>query len=64
MSGLSETYECYVCHGVFTKPRTNEEAIAEARATWGKMSKPVEVCEPCGVEVFAWAQLDHPELLR
>jgi len=64
MSGIGETYECSVCHGVFTKPRNDEEALAEARATWVKMDKPVPVCTECAAEVYAWAQLDHPGYLR
>lgn len=34
MSGLGEAYECWVCHGTFTKTRSDEEAAAEMKATW------------------------------
>jgi hypothetical protein len=60
----ADTFECYVCHGTFEKPRTDEEALAEAEATWVKMDKPVPVCVDCAAGIFAYAQLDRPDLLR
>jgi len=64
VSGLGETYECYVCHGTFKKTRTDEEALAEAEAAWIRTDEPQVICGDCYAEVSAWAQLDHPEYLR
>jgi hypothetical protein len=62
-----ETYRCEVCHGVFTRPRSDEEAMTEMRDTWqpcGHDDDPGIVCDDCFAQVMAWARLDAPELLR
>lgn len=62
-----ETYECAVCHGRFTRPRDDEEAVAEMRDTWRPHDGDDElgiVCDDCFAQVMAWAQLNAPELLR
>jgi hypothetical protein len=62
-----EPYRCEVCHGVFTRPRSDEEAEIERRATWVEpydTDDPAFVCDDCFAQVMAWAQLDAPELLR
>jgi hypothetical protein len=67
MSGIGEPYECAVCHGTFTKTRSDEEALAEMRETWQPASgddDPGVVCDDCFTLVMAWAQLDAPEVLR
>jgi hypothetical protein len=67
MSGIGEKYECEICHGVFTKIRSDEEAAAEMRETWVPTSgddDPGVVCDDCFQEVLAWATQDAPEVLR
>ena len=59
-----ERYECAVCHGAFTKIRSDEEALAEMRDLWNETRDPEVVCHDCWVQVMAWAQLDAPETLR
>lgn len=67
MSGTGESYECAVCHGVFLKTRSDEEALAEMRETWQPTSDDDDlgtVCDDCFQQVMAWAQTQAPEVLR
>ncbi len=64
MSGIGEGYECSVCHKLFTKVRTDEEAMAEMENLFHETSDPRIVCHDCWVQVMAWAQLDAPETLK
>lgn len=67
MSGIGETYECWVCHGTFTKTRSDEEAAAEMKETWQPTSgddDPGTVCGDCFEQVMAWAATQAPETLR
>ena len=67
MTGTGESYECAVCHGTFTKTRSDEEALAEMRETWTPCpgdDDPGLVCDGCFDRVMGWAERDAPELLR
>ena len=68
MSGTGESYECFVCHGAFTKGRSDEEAHAEMEAVWqpipGDDEEPGIVCDGCFGQVTAWAQAEMPEAFR
>lgn len=64
MSGIGERYECYVCHGTFTKARADEEAAAEMADLWTVTEDPQIVCDGCFQQVMAWAQAEAPEALR
>ena len=64
VSGIGEPYECEVCHGHFAKTVGDETAMAEMEETWTENADPGMVCDDCYALVSAWAQLDHPELLR
>jgi hypothetical protein len=66
MGGTGEPYECAVCHGTFTKSRSDEEALAEMESTWrpdgdGELAT---VCDDCFQRVMAWAESDAPGTLR
>jgi hypothetical protein len=67
VSGPGESYECAVCHGTFTRTRSDEEALAERRATWTEPFGDDEcafVCEDCFQRLIARVQREAPELLR
>jgi len=69
MSGEGDWYECEVCHGSFQKTRSDEEALAEARALYPAehVARPEDqgtVCDDCFRIVFAWLRANAPELLR
>jgi hypothetical protein len=67
VSGTDDTFECWVCHGTFTKTRSDEEAMAEMKATWQPTSgddDPGTVCDDCFTKVMAWAHTSAPEVLR
>ncbi len=53
---IGETYECDVCHGTFTKVRSDAEAVAEMHATWKETSDPGIVCDDCFRAIVAWAR--------
>jgi len=64
VSGIGESYECAVCHGMFVKGRDDEDAMAEMEALFRETSGPQAVCDTCWIQVMAWAQLDAPETLK
>jgi hypothetical protein len=67
MTGTGESYECAVCHGTFTKTRSDEEAEAERREIWVEPFGDDEegtICDDCFQRVMAWAESEHPEYLR
>lgn len=67
MTGTGEPYRCEVCHGTFTKTRSDEEAEVERRATWVEPFGDDEggtICDDCFQQVMAWAQSQHPGYLR
>jgi hypothetical protein len=67
VSGTDEAFECEVCHGVYLKARSDEEALAEMRETWQPTSGDDDlgtVCDDCFRRVLAWAQTQAPEVLR
>lgn len=65
---LGESYECSVCHGTFTKTRSDEEAYAEMAGLWkpipGDDEEPGIVCDGCFQQVVAWAEAEIPEAFR
>lgn len=46
---MPETFKCACCKRTFTKARTDEEAMAEAREEWGEVlgDAPEVVCDSC-----------------
>jgi rubredoxin len=66
VSGIGEQYECEVCHGVFEKGWSDEEAFAETAAMW----EPIPgddvgvVCDGCFREVVAWYRQEDPGVFR
>lgn len=67
MNGTGEPYECAICHGTFTKTRSDEAARGEMEATWQPLpgdDDPGIVCGGCFRRVLAWAQTEAPEVLR
>ena len=60
VTGIGESYECAVCHGRFTRTRSDEAAEAERRATWTEPFGDDEgdtVCDDCFTRLMAWARL-------
>ena len=60
------TYQCENCDGVFEKTRTDEEAIAEMRATWKPAPGDEElgvICDDCYQWLMARVRSEAPELL-
>jgi hypothetical protein len=67
VTGVGENYQCAVCHGIFVKTVSDEEALAEMRETWQREAHdddPGIVCDDCYQVVLAWAQKSAPETLR
>lgn len=68
MTGIGESFECWVCHRTFTKGRSDEEALAEQASLWepipGDDEEPGIVCDPCFQQVVAWAEVEIPEAFR
>lgn len=67
MTGVGESYECSVCHGTFTKGRSDEEAHAEQASLWEPIpgdEEPGIVCDGCFRDVVAWAEAEVPEAFR
>ena len=68
LDGVGEPYECSVCHGTFTKTRSDEEAYAEKEAMWepvpGDDEEPGIVCDGCFRQIEAWARAVVPEAFR
>ena len=67
MSGIGEPYICEHCGGSFVKTRSDEEAIAEARAIrpGDHIERPEDratICDACYREFEAWARVNAPEL--
>ena len=65
---MSETFECDVCHGVFEKARTDEEAVADMHATWRQPMETDEdglgvICDDCFRRLIARVRREAPELL-
>jgi hypothetical protein len=59
---MADTYECAVCHGVFEKGWTDEEANAEAAAIFGAAPPEDErdvVCDDCWVKLVNGGFLDQ-----
>ena len=68
LTGIGEQFECSLCHGTFTKTRSDEEAYAQMADLWkpipGDDEEPGIVCEGCFQEVVAWAEAEVPEAFR
>lgn len=65
MTGIGERYECAVCHGVFTKTWSDEEALAEAFSLFPADDIATEndrgiVCDDCFRKVMACARANTP----
>jgi hypothetical protein len=62
-----DTFTCEVCGGTFDKGRSDEEAMAEMRATWQPHEGDDDlgtVCDPCFDRFMAWARSNIPEFLK
>lgn len=69
MSECPGHFECAKCHRTFTKTRSEEEVLAEARSMFGAeaVADPadrVSLCDDCHHEVLAWARVHYPDVLR
>src|SRR5689334_18007949 len=54
-------FTCGACGGTFTKAWSDEEARAEANAI-GFRDQSAVVCDPCYVEMMAWAKREGIDL--
>jgi hypothetical protein len=53
--GIEPLFTCAACGGTFAKGWSDAEAKAEADAI-GFRDQSVTVCDPCYVEMMAWAE--------
>jgi hypothetical protein len=71
VSGAGEPYTCAHCGGRFEKTISDEEALAEARATWKPggdgdvdANDTAVICDDCYRLLMEWAAVNTPEALR
>ena len=60
---MSDDYECEMCHGVFAKAQSDEEAEAESVRLFGVV-EPEDlalICDDCFVKVTAYDAAGEPE---